>query len=120
MNNRRTGSEKERFAAEYLSGQGMRILEMNFRNRQGEIDIVGSHEGFLVFVEVKYRSSRSCGTPLEAVGPGKQRQICKVAEYYLYSRHIPADRSVRYDVVSLEPDEVLWIKNAFYHVGWRQ
>lgn len=40
MNNRRTGSEYEARAAEYLTAKGYRILEKNFRCRQGEIDLI--------------------------------------------------------------------------------
>ena len=57
MNNRRTGSEYEARAAEYLTANGYRILERNFRCRQGEIDLIAQDGSYLVFVEVKYRSS---------------------------------------------------------------
>jgi hypothetical protein len=57
LNRREIGTEEEKLAAEYLRKQGMQIVEANFRSRQGEIDLVGQHEGYLVFVEVKYRSS---------------------------------------------------------------
>ena len=53
MNTRRVGTDKERLAADYLAGQGMQILEQNFYTRQGEVDLIGLHEGYLVFVEVK-------------------------------------------------------------------
>lgn len=59
MNTRTTGAQWEAAAADYLQAQGMRIVEQNFRSRQGEIDIIGYHQGYLVFVEVKYRSTAS-------------------------------------------------------------
>ena len=46
MNNRKTGTEKEEIATEFLKSNGMRILEKNFRCRQGEIDIIGIHKGY--------------------------------------------------------------------------
>ena len=52
MNKRRTGAVWEKVAAEYLIKNGMRVLETNFRCRLGEIDLIGSHQGYLVFVEV--------------------------------------------------------------------
>ena len=55
-NKRQLGADKEQLAAEYLTAQGMDILERNFRNRQGEIDIIGRHGKYVVFVEVKFRS----------------------------------------------------------------
>lgn len=86
MNKRRVGADKERQAAEYLTGKGMQVLETNFRCRQGEIDLICRHRGYLVFVEVKYRSAAEKGYALEAVDHRKQRRICRVADYYRYAR----------------------------------
>ena len=117
MNTRQTGKDKERLAAEYLEQQGMCILEQNFRARQGEIDLIGLHEDYLVFVEVKYRSSRAKGTALEAVNIKKQRQICKVADYYRMLHKVKLNTSIRYDVVAIQGEnEIYWIKNAFPHI----
>lgn len=116
MNKRRTGEEWERQAAEYLTRQGMRIVETNFRCRQGEIDLVGYHGEYLVFVEVKYRSTDRQGTALEAVDYRKQRRICRVADYYRYLHKIGMNVSVRYDVVAIQNGEICWVQNAFLHV----
>lgn len=131
MNKREIGKAGEDFAAAYLEQQGMRIRERNFRNRQGEIDIIGYHEGYLVFVEVKYRKGKSCGQASEAVDYRKQSQICKVADYYRYVHRIGEFTPVRYDVVAIdkngekslgETDEnvgIVWIQNAFSHIYGR-
>ncbi len=115
-NNRQLGADKEQLAAEYLAAQGMRILERNFRNRQGEIDIIGMHGHYLVFVEVKYRTGDSKGTALEAVGIQKQRQVCKVADYYRMLHHLGDNTAVRYDVLAVQGGEIRWIQNAFPHI----
>lgn len=117
MNTRQVGANKEDVAAEYLKQNGMQILERNFRNRQGEIDIIGRHDGYLVFVEVKYRGSMRQGNPAEAVDFRKQRQICKVADYYRMIHHLSDNTPVRYDVIAITKDEIKWFKNAFYHIG---
>ena len=70
-------------AAAYLKKKGYRILEANFRCRFGEIDLIARDGAYLVFIEVKYRSSLKDGDSLEAVNRGKQRKIIRVAEYYL-------------------------------------
>ena len=58
MENKRTvGSRYEEEAAAFLQKQGFQILEKNYRDRYGEIDIIAKENGYLVFVEVKYRSS---------------------------------------------------------------
>lgn len=117
MNTRQIGADKEEEAARYLEANGMKILERNFRNRSGEIDIIGRHEGYLVFVEVKYRGSTNQGSPAEAVDFRKQRQICKVADYYRMIHKLGEQTPIRYDVVAVTRDKITWIKNAFYHVG---
>ena len=116
MNKRKVGTDKENLAAKYLEKQGMRIVERNFRSRQGEIDIIGYHKGYLVFVEVKYRKSAAVGTPQEAVGLQKQKQICKVADYYRLCRGLNAQTMIRYDVVAIQGDVIQWIPNAFPHI----
>jgi putative endonuclease len=116
MNTRKTGNDKELLAAEYLKKNGMRIVEKNFRSRQGEIDIIGYDGAYLVFVEVKYRKNEAKGNALEAVGIQKQLRICRTADYYRYIHHVGDDAYIRYDVVGIQGDEITWIKNAFPHI----
>ena len=113
MNRRRTGAHYEERAAEWLSGQGVAILEMNYRTRAGEIDLVGLDGEYLVFFEVKYRSNLRKGAPLLAVTPHKKRQILNTARSYLYERRYRADAPVRFDCVGITPGGVTWVKNAF-------
>lgn len=119
MNKRKVGTDKEQLATAYLEEQGMKIVEHNFRNRQGEIDIIARHGNYLVFVEVKYRSSNSKGSALEAVDYRKQRQICKVADYYRYLHRLGMNTMIRYDVVAIQGEEIVWIPNAFPHIYTR-
>lgn len=116
MNNRSTGNEKEQLACDYLRERGMEILERNFRTARGEIDIVGYHEGYLVFVEVKYRKTRTKGWAAEAVDYRKQYRICRTGDYYRYRHHVSERQSVRYDVLAIQGTEICWIKNAFPHL----
>ena len=67
QNKRKTGAEYEEKAASWLEKQGMRILEKNYRCREGEIDLVAMDGSYLVFVEVKYRRDQHAGHPAEAV-----------------------------------------------------
>lgn len=115
MNKRAKGKLYEEQAAEYLKRQGMKILCRNFRCRQGEIDLVGKHQGYLVFVEVKFRQSSECGKPEEAVDAQKQRRICQTAAYYVHTHPFDMQRSVRYDVVAIEKEEIRWYPAAFSH-----
>lgn len=114
-NKRRLGADVETMAVEYLISQGAEILDRNFRCRQGEIDIICRHNGYLVFVEVKFRASMRKGAPEEAVGIAKQRVICRVADYYRCIRGIGQSAPVRYDVIAVLGEELSWYQNAFVH-----
>jgi putative endonuclease len=87
-------------AARYLRKQGMKILERNFRTPIGEIDIIARNKSFLVFVEVKTRRSTAYGTPQEAVGQRKQRQIIRTAHWYLQKNKCEKLQP-RFDVVAI-------------------
>lgn len=115
MNKRAEGAAWESCAAEYLAANGMKIRERNYRSRQGEIDLIGEHEGYLVFVEVKHRTTTVSGYAAEAVHLQKQRQICRVADHYRIIHGLGEKTAVRYDVVAIQGSEVRWIKNAFPH-----
>lgn len=108
-----TGRAKEEAALKYLQKSGMKILEKNFRSRQGEVDLIGIHQGCLVFVEVKYRRSAKSGLPEEAVGEAKQKKICRTSDYYRMRHPYLARWQVRYDVLAFCGEEIRWHKNAF-------
>ncbi len=114
MENRRaTGSRYEEEAAAFLQKQGLQILEKNYRDRYGEIDLIAKDGRYLVFVEVKYRSGPQKGYPEEAVGSRKRARIRRAAEYYLYSRRCGEDIPCRFDVVAILGRELRWIRDAF-------
>lgn len=113
MNKRQTGSRYEEQAAAFLEQQGFRILERNYRDRIGEIDIIAKDGNCLVFVEVKYRKDSGNGYPEEAVGYHKQQRIRHTAEYYLYSHGLGDDTICRFDVVGILGTEMRLIKDAF-------
>jgi len=95
------GRTGERRAADALLSKGYRILERNFRCRQGEIDIVAEDEQDLIFVEVKARRGVSFGLPEDALTIRKCRKLIEVAAYYL-DLHACSDRSWRIDVVAVQ------------------
>ncbi|MCR4587432.1 MAG: YraN family protein, partial [Lachnospiraceae bacterium] len=82
MNKRTIGTEYEEKAAAFLESKGVVILQKNYRNRFGEIDLIGRDKDYLVFIEVKYRKSDRRGLPMEAVSFYKQKTICRVSDYY--------------------------------------
>lgn len=113
MNKRSLGAKYEALAADYLIGQGYRIIEKNYRCRSGEIDLVARDKDYLVFVEVKYRADAACGSPLEAVDYRKQQKILRVAKFYLIAHGCGTEVNCRFDVVAIQGDEVTLVQNAF-------
>jgi putative endonuclease len=96
------GREAEDEAARYLRARGYTILERNYRHGKGEIDLICKDENTVVFVEVKYRTKSSFGSPEEAVDWRKQRQLVKLARIYLSSRGLYDSIDCRFDVVSVK------------------
>lgn len=112
---REVGANYEKIAGEHLILQGYEIIEYNFYSRVGEIDIVAKHNGYLVFVEVKYRENAGKGHPLEAITLKKQRSISKCAFYYMQKNKLH-DVPIRFDVVGILGEEIQVIQNAFEFV----
>lgn len=61
MNKRRIGAEYEKIVCDALGRRGVTVVETNYRNRFGEIDIIAKDGEYLCFIEVKYRSGTGCG-----------------------------------------------------------
>ena len=113
MNKRQTGSRYEETAAAFLTSKGYRVLERNFRCRQGEIDLIARDGNDLVFVEVKFRRGKGQGLPEEAVDFRKQEKIRQAARYYLYRNGYEEDTACRFDVVGILNGQIRLIRNAF-------
>ena len=109
------GKKSEIIAADFLKQKGYKIVEVNHKNKVGEIDIIAQANDYLVFVEVKARMSRAFGDPLEAVDLRKQQKIRQVAELYLIIKR-KTNFNCRFDVISIlgnENPEIAHIENAF-------
>ena len=109
------GKKSEIIASQFLKEKGYKILEVNHKNKVGEIDIIAKDKDYLVFVEVKARLSRAFGDPLEAVDNKKQEKIRQVAELYLIIKR-KTNANCRFDVISIlgdENPEITHIENAF-------
>ena len=83
MSNLSTGNYGEVLACEYLKKHGYEIIERNYRIRGGEIDIIAMDKDYMVFVEVKTRSSHEYGLPVESMTPWKIKHLLKAAQFYL-------------------------------------
>lgn len=110
------GKYGEFLAGEKLKSLGYKIIENNYTCKLGEIDLIAKDDDVLVFVEVKTRRNTSLGDAKDAVNAKKQRQISKVALYYMQSKNLIGAKA-RFDVAAVilvngnKNIEVL--KNAF-------
>lgn len=95
--NRQTGRVAEDLATSALKKKGYSILERNFFNRFGEIDIIAKNRDTLVFVEVKAKIGTDFGLPEEMVGKGKLQKIRNMATMYMKGENLPC----RIDVVAI-------------------
>lgn len=101
----RFGKDCEQAAARFLKRSGFVLIEKNYRDYFGEIDLIMVEKRTLVFVEVKARRSESGGAGFEAVDIPKQRKIAKTAKRYLQKNDLLENAS-RFDVIS-----ILWPKD---------
>jgi putative endonuclease len=96
----KVGKKGEELAARFLARKGFNVVARNFRYRKAEIDIIVQRDDWLIFVEVKTRSSAAFGEPEAFVGSKKVRLIFLAAEEYIYA--IDWNGHVRFDVISVK------------------
>ena len=98
------GKFGEDYTCTYLQGKGYKILERNFRNKLGEIDLIAQEGKILCFIEVKTRVSLQYGAPFEAVHATKQQKMVQLALSYLKYRFRSIGILSRFDVISIYKD----------------
>jgi putative endonuclease len=116
----RLGERGETLACQELERLGYAVVARRYRTRAGEIDIIASDAGTVVFVEVKTRLDLSFGDPAESVTPHKQQRVVAMATDYV-TRHRLDDTPCRFDVVTVDavvdPPRITVYKDAF-RPGW--
>lgn len=110
--NKIKGYTGESIAVNYLQELGYTILETNYQNKLGEIDIIAKDGNRFVFVEVKARATARFGYPREAVNYKKQQKIQMVASIYLKSKGL-SNVFTRFDVIEILAGEITHLKSAF-------
>ncbi|MDU0326723.1 MULTISPECIES: YraN family protein [Microbacterium] len=95
----RAGEER---AVAFLSDDGYRIIDRNWRCPQGEIDIVAERDDTLVVIEVKTRRSEAFGHPFEAIDRRKAERLWRLAMAWLAAHPDEArGRALRIDAIGL-------------------
>lgn len=119
---REIGDEGEDLATAYLESKGYTILERNYHFERAEVDIVAyDNEAFIIFAEVKMRSSNTYGEPEEHINDQKIQNVYKAAEAWIYERKMDGV-PVRFDVISIlqkknEAPDIKHFENAFTQRG---
>jgi len=94
------GRAGEKYAAKLIREKGYKIIATNIKTVFSEVDIVAIDNDTLVFVEVKTRSNKIFGHPLESVGKRKIERLKRAIK--TYSKNNPKlPKRLRIDVISL-------------------
>jgi putative endonuclease len=112
------GEAAEDRALRWLQGQGLTLVQRNYRvargphARGGEIDLIlRQADGTLVFVEVRSRAGLAHGGAAASVTATKQRSLRLAAQHYLMRLAVPPP--CRFDVVAIDGAELQWLQGAF-------
>ena len=109
------GKRGEQAAANFMKAEGYKVLKRNWRMHRHEIDIVAEDEEYIIFVEVKTRTSRQWGNPEDFISKAKIRRIVEAADLYLQINDI--EKPARFDIISAVWDgqvfEIEHIDDAF-------
>jgi putative endonuclease len=115
-NPQQLGRDGELVAERWLRGRGWRVLQRRFRSGHRDIDLVAERDGTVAFIEVKARSGRVFGDPVEAVNWKKQRELVRSAATWI-DRHGRPGEHYRFDVIGVlvegETVRVRHVENAF-------
>jgi len=93
------GEIGETIAQEFLINKNYLIIELNWRYKKAEVDIIGQLKDTLVFVEVKCRKSEFFGRPEQAINHKKESLYKLAAEHYLEVNDL--EYEIRFDVISI-------------------
>lgn len=125
-NSKQRGDAAEDAALRHLQGQGVRLVQRNFRTPGrggGEIDLIMREpDGTLVFVEVRQRATAAQGGAAGSVTAVKQRRIVLAARHFL--QRLGSEPPCRFDVVLIQggapvpgavsqTPTIAWLKAAF-------
>ncbi|MBX4335146.1 YraN family protein [Bartonella raoultii] len=95
------GIRAEKWAAWWLRFKGFHILEVRFKTKCGEIDIIARRGNLVLIVEVKARSTLA--EAMSAVSRVNERRIEAAADIWLARQKDHTLLSVRFDFIAILP-----------------
>jgi len=115
-NTKQLGDWGENKAVEFLRGKKYKIIEQNWQNKWGEIDIIAKKKGVLIFVEVKTIKKQLNFSPFDQINQKKQKQLMKMAQIYLSSNKLSLETPHQIDIIAIErtssETNITHLKNA--------
>jgi putative endonuclease len=99
------GKLGEKLAKQYLESKNYQIIDQNYKNYFGEIDLIAKEGNFFVFVEVKTRLKNTFGRPEESITRQKQKKLIRISGQYLLENKIDPE-NYRIDSIAIEVDEI--------------
>jgi len=106
------GNWGEDQAARYLQQQGFEVVDRQYRQKWGEIDLICRDGETWVFVEVKTRASLALPSAIESITPRKRLRIIRAAMSYMKWKRLEG-HALRFDLVLIEAGRIEWIPDAF-------
>jgi putative endonuclease len=105
------GKIGEDIACRFLMKRGYSIIERNFTQKAGEIDVIASKAGKISFIEVKTINADLSeglkeGTyrPEENVHPEKAKRMSRTIEIYLLQKNLGEDQEWQIDILAVYLD----------------
>jgi len=93
------GQKGEDKAVAFLEKEGYKIRHRNWKSPNWELDIVAENDEYIVFVEVKTRSTGYLTEPQSAVNRKKWKSIEFAANNYIQKFEI--DKPARFDIITV-------------------
>ena len=109
--NQKLGEWGEEIVKKYLIKKGYKILNSNYKNYFGEIDIIAKLKSKIIFIEVKTRTNRKFGLPEEAVNFIKQKKLIRTAEKYIIDNRIKDEYQIDVAAVEMRDNEKIKLRH---------
>ena len=110
---RELGAAGEDAAAAWYRAAGYRVVDRNWRCRDGELDLVLRRGRTVVFCEVKHRRTTRFGTPAESITYEKKQRIRHLAARWLREAATTRPGEIRFDVAAILDGSIDVLEGAF-------
>ncbi|MFT5724892.1 MAG: putative endonuclease [Bacteroidia bacterium] len=113
------GQKGEDIAINFLKQKGLSILFRNYRIGRAEIDIIAESSEWLLFIEVKTRSSLKYGYPESFVSKKQENMLFDASEAYCVKHQ--STKHIRFDIIAIlivdKRINIMHFEDAFWPMG---